>query len=133
MAQKLFLSYSLADRAFAESLADSITSRGGELLRSEHGMAAGVDWLGQLRGWLNEADALIMVMPKTNAASANNTFFEAGAAKAVGKDVVIVVPDLSAFDRDNIPLSLASSVIVDASKQSIDQVASTVLGAVARH
>jgi hypothetical protein len=129
----LYISYSQQDQVFANQLADSITLKGGEVLPSAETFRAGENWAATLRESIQAADALILVMPRHRAPASNWVFAEAGAAKAFGKDIVIVVPDLDAVDRGNIPLDLASTLIMDASKQSIDKVASTVLGAVARN
>jgi hypothetical protein len=127
---KIFISYSRHDQKFAKQLAKSLTDRGGDAWMSEHGMLAGDDWLTTLKDRLKKTDAFVLVMPSTAAASSNSTFFEAGAARAIGKDVVIVVPDLEEVDRTNIPYDLARTVVLDASKQPIENVAETVLGAV---
>jgi TIR domain len=124
---KLFISYSRHDKKFAKQLAKSLTERGGDAWLSEHGMLAGDDWLTTLKDRLKITDAFVLVMPSTTAVSSNSTF-----ARAIGKDVVIVVPDLEEVDRTNIPYDLARTVVVDASKQPIENVAETVLGAV-RH
>jgi hypothetical protein len=59
----------------------------------------------------------------------NSTFVEAGGARAIGKDVIVVVPDLQGIDRTDIPFDLVKTIVVDANKQPIGIVAATVLSA----
>jgi hypothetical protein len=126
----IFISYSHQDQDFAKQLARSLTERGGDPWMSEHGGLPGDDWLASLKDRLKSSDAFVLVMPTTTASSSNSTFFEAGAARAIGKNVVIVVPDLQKVDRTNIPYDLARTIVVDATKQPIGNVAATVLSAV---
>lgn len=126
----IFISYSHHDQDFAKELARSLTERGGDAVMSEHGGLDGDEWLTGLKDRLKSSDAFVLVMPTTTSSSSNSTFFEAGAARAIGKNVVIVVPDLQKVDRTNIPYDLARTVVVDATKQPIGNVAATVLSAV---
>jgi hypothetical protein len=125
--RKVFISYSSRDREFAKILADSIARLGGDASLSEHGAVAQGDWLGNLRAKLGVSDAVVLIMPTSAARSANSTFFEAGAARALGKDVIVVIPDTAAIDQANIPYDLASTIVLDASKKPIDSVAMTVM------
>jgi hypothetical protein len=125
----IFISFSQRDREFASLLAKSLTEHGSTALMSEHGAVAGTDWLATLKDRLKASDAVVLVMPTTTAISSNSTFFEAGAARAIGKDVIVVVPDLEAVDRSNIPFDLARTVVLDANKQPIEAVVATVLSA----
>jgi hypothetical protein len=129
--RKVFISYSVKDREFAEKLAAAISERGAEPSLSEHGRIAKIDWLGDLRKKLGNSDAVVLVMPSASAPSANSAFFEAGAARALGKDVIVVIPDRATVDQDNIPLDVATTVVLDASKKPVSSVATTVLDAAA--
>jgi len=126
----LFISCSEQDREFAERLAKSLGERGRSSWMSAHGLLTDSDWLPTLKEKLANSEALVLVMPTTTAVSSNSAFFEAGAARAIGKDVVVIVPDLNEVDRTNIPYDLAKTIVVDATKQPIETVAATVLGAV---
>jgi hypothetical protein len=128
--RRIFISYASSDREFVQELARSLDARGGKASFSEHGLGVESDWLADLRNRLEKSDTVVLVMPSLTAASSNNAFFEVGAARAIGKDVVIVVRDIDTVDRTNIPLDLARMVVVDAGKQPIEQVAATVMGAV---
>ncbi len=127
--QEIFISFSRGDREFANRLANSLGEQGSITWLSEHGVVAGSDWLRTLKDKLTESLAMVLVMPGPDAVSGNSTFFEAGAARAIGKDVIVVVPDLHGIDRSNIPFDLAKTIVVDANKQPIGTVAATVLSA----
>lgn len=131
--RKIFISYASSDREFVQDLARSLDARGGKAWFSEHGLGVGSDWLPGLRNRRETSDAVVLVMPSLTAASSNSAFFEAGAARAIGKDVFVIVRDIEAVDRTNIPLDLAKMVVVDAGKQPIENVAATVMGAVETH
>src|SRR5437868_14256198 len=104
---KIFISYSRHDQKFAKQLAKSLSERGGDAWMSEHGMFAGDDWLTTLIDRLKKTDAFVLVMPSTTRASSNSTFFEAGAARAIGKDVVNGGPNSEEVDRTNLAYALA--------------------------
>ena len=127
--RKVFISFSSADREFAQRLASSIKDLGGTTALSGHGAISGNEWLGDLRSKLAESDTVILVMPSPSAKSANATFFEAGAARALGKNVVVVIPDIDNVDQSNIPYDVASTILLDASKKPIDAVAQEVIKA----
>jgi hypothetical protein len=125
----VFISLSSHDREFAIELAKSLGEQGSNAWMSENGVLAGTDWLPTLKGKLQESAIVVLVMPTATAVSSNSAFFEAGAARAIGKDVIVVVPDLAEVDRTNIPFDLARTVVLDANKQPIRTVAATVLSA----
>lgn len=126
---RIFISYSVGDRVFAERLAASLRKLGATSSLSGHGEIAQVDWLGELKEKLANSDIAILVMPASRARSANATFFEVGAARALGKEVIVVVPDVDAIDQGNIPYDVASSVVLDALKKPIETVALKVMEA----
>ena len=112
--RRVLISYSFADREFAQGLASSINNLGGTAALSGHGAVGEADWLGGLRSKLAESDMVILVMPPPSARSANATFFEAGAARALGKEVVVVVPDIDSVDQSNILNYFACQISVQA-------------------
>jgi nucleoside 2-deoxyribosyltransferase len=98
---------------------------------SGHGISAGSEWQSALREQIRGADLFVLVMPEAKASSSNSTFFEAGVARAFGKRIAVVVPDLQKVDTTNIPLDLAGSVFTDAGNRPIEEVASRIAGAAA--
>lgn len=89
---KFFLSYSRADKEYASQLAAEITTTtGAEIWRDEDVSGFGAEFPDALRKAIVNSEALILVLPREGASGANNAFFEAGAAKALGKKVLAVV------------------------------------------
>lgn len=130
--KNVFISYDSQNQAFAANLAKSLKDRGIKSFLSGNEIRAGGNWLEVLKDEVETADGFILVMPAKTAKSSNNAFFETGVARALGKAVVIVVPDIEDVDRSNIPVEIANAVIVDAAKKSLKSVADTVAGAVER-
>ncbi len=122
----VFISYAVGDRDFATNLASSLKERGFASFVSGSDARAESKWLDLLKEKVESVDGFILVMPAKTAPSSNNAFFEAGVARALGKSVVVVVPDLEEVDRSNIPVDLADTVIVDAAKKSPKSIADAV-------
>ncbi|MGP8232630.1 MAG: toll/interleukin-1 receptor domain-containing protein [Methylovirgula sp.] len=128
--KNVFISYDSQNRDFAANLATSLKEQGIKSFLSGNDVRAGSKWLEVLKGQVETADGFILVMPAKTARSSNSAFFETGVARALGKTVVVIVPDIEDVDRSNIPVELANAVIVDAAKKSLKSVADTVAGAV---
>jgi TIR domain len=126
----IFISHAASDRDFVADLAGSLKERGFASFVSGSDVRARGKWLDILKEKVESADGFILVMPARKAPSSNNAFFEAGVARALGKSVVVVVPDLDEVDQSNIPVDLADTVIVDAAKKSLKSVADAVAIAV---
>ncbi|BBU63417.1 hypothetical protein MSC49_33520 [Methylosinus sp. C49] len=124
---KLFISYSHGDEPFARSLREGLERMGVCVIDPAISTRPG-DSLGQaLRQAIDESDAAILVIPESGSNGANLAFFEAGAAKALGKRLFVVMP--GAGDRE-MP-SIADFAILDASRKSSDEVAKTLVHALA--
>ncbi len=139
---KVFLSYSDADLTFVHELGEKIRALGAEVLSDAPSLGADREralletfgafdrgapsWDRPLRDALEAADGLVLVAPIPNAANANAAFFEAGAARALGKPIVVVLPGrepervgevsdihgLAVFDGTRLaPAALAKSIV----------------------
>ena len=128
--KKIFISFGHGDGDFASQLGRSFAKQGISYHLSGHELHTGSDWPEGLKDDVKSADGFVLVMPETAAASSNNVFFEAGVARAFGKKVAVVVPDMQNVDQSNIPFDLAQAVVVDAKNQSLESVAATLLQAV---
>lgn len=117
---KAFISYGRDDAAFAASLLDEIERLGVSGWLDRRDLRPGENWSGSLRNAIENSDALILVVPETGTSEANTAFFEAGAAKALGKPVLAVMPD--ARGRE-LPVSITDFAIFDASKKPLVDVA----------
>ncbi|HMK91215.1 MAG TPA: toll/interleukin-1 receptor domain-containing protein [Methylocystis sp.] len=117
---KFFMAYSRADRDYAASLVSELERRGVSVYRDEKALEPGVDWDSALREALNESNAAILVLPREGARGANNAIFEAGAAKAMGKKVLVVAR--GAGDRE-FPDTIADVAIFNAGQKPLHEIA----------
>ena len=76
---KVFLSYSHADQAFAHGLRNSIEKLGVTVEDPDNAFGSGTAWAESIRGGLEQADVILLIVPEAGAKGANNAFFEAGA------------------------------------------------------
>ena len=129
-AGSFFISYGSQDRAFAADLADRLNDLGFKSILWGDEIRAGSKWTDTLKDQVEAADGFVLVMPTKTSRSSNNAFFETGVARALGKSVVVVVPDIEDVDQSNIPVDLANTVIVDATKKSLKSIADSVAVAV---
>ena len=123
---KAFLSYNSKDAVFASALRESIERDGVRVFDPARDTPPGLDLLARLRNEIEASDILILVVPETGTAHANAAFFEAGAAKALGKKVLAVMPD--ARGRQS-PSEIADLAIFEAANKPIDDVAKTLVHA----
>lgn len=121
---KFFMTYSLADKDYAASLAAEIERCGGVVLNDDTALLPGVDWDFALREALSGASATILVLPREGAKGANNAIFEAGAAKALGKRVLVVAR--GAGDRE-FPNTIADMAIFNAASKPLQEIAETLV------
>jgi nucleoside 2-deoxyribosyltransferase len=120
------MSYNSKDAAFASALRESIERDGVRVFDPARDTPPGLDLLALLRDEIEASDVLILVVPETGTANANAAFFEAGAAKALGKKVLAVMPD--ARGRQS-PSDIADFAIFEAANKPIDDVAKTLVHA----
>jgi hypothetical protein len=121
---KFFLAYSPADKKYAASLAAEIEQRGASVWQDEGSLAPGVEWEASLREALNDSGATILLLPREGAKGANNAIFEAGAAKALGKKVIVV--SRGPGDRE-FPKNIADMAIFDAENKPMQEIADTLV------
>lgn len=123
---KAFMSYSSKDAAFASALRESIERDGVSVFDPARDATPGLDLLTRLREEIEKSDVLILVVPETGTTNANTAFFEAGAAKALGKKVLAVMPD--AKGRQS-PSAIADFAIFEAANRPLEDVAKTLIHA----
>lgn len=124
---RLSISYSKCDELFANSLRRGLERLGVAVIDPGANIRPGDSFDQGLRNAIGESDAMILVVPESGSSGANFAFFEAGAAKALGKPVFVVMP--SAKDRE-LP-SVADFAILDAARKSSDDVARSLVHALA--
>jgi hypothetical protein len=125
--KRLFISYSSEDKTFASKLRAMLQKRGA-LVFSDAELDLGRPWPEQLRKQIQEASALVLVVPSPSVPNRNNIWFEAGAAKAFGKRILAVLPPKRGGIRD-LPTELADLLVLDADERPLESVADTLLQA----
>lgn len=100
---KVFISYSHSDREWAREFAVTIVRGGVEVMPSEFGIKPGQPLVEALEKELRESDAVVLLI---NAENVNHPdlFFEIGAALAMNKAIIPVVP--KGFEYSKLPLPL---------------------------
>lgn len=101
MTKKIFLSYAMPDKEKVPSLVEKLQqdqSRGKEqvvILDPVKGFAVGEDFRLRIRQNIQDSDEVMVVWTTASAAS-DVVNYEAGMADALGKPIIVIVPDESA-------------------------------------
>jgi nucleoside 2-deoxyribosyltransferase len=111
----VFISHSRNDRAFAEQLRNRIQALGANVWFDE-AIKPGENWEQALRKTLEDSDGVVLVVPEPGTAKANAAFFEAGAARALGKPVVAVLPSQDSSRIREVPSEVSSLAVLDGSQ-----------------
>jgi hypothetical protein len=125
----LFISHVAEDAGYARQLGRLLKERGATIV-SEWDAASGSVWPDALRTQIESATALILVIPSRLALNRNNVVFEAGAAKALGKPVLAVLPPKNLSAPIELPTDIAGVLVLDADRRSLESIADTLLQAV---
>ena len=124
-----FISHSFADRQFAKALGREIASLGVSVYDPLHASGDSSNWQAALREALEGSDNLIIIVPSPGTKGANNAFFEAGAARALGKPVIAVLPIAEEDRIHELPADLFGSMVVDGSRRPAHDIARSVVSA----
>ena len=124
--KRIVLSHAAEDTVFARRLANLLAERGVEVFIDAN-VTAGEDWSRAFRHEIEEASALVLLIPSDTARNRNNLWFEAGAARALEKRVLAVLPpDRHATDYPN---DLADVMVLDADRRPLEDIADTLVQA----
>lgn len=127
--KNIFLSYAMSDQAFARDLGKRIEALGFTVEDPPHTVAVGDVWAEMVSAKIGTSDAVLLIVPSAGSRGANNAFFEAGAARALGKRVFAVLPERASARMEDVPADISALLVTDAKSQPIDQVARTLAGA----
>lgn len=127
--KRVFISSAREDRIFAHQLGELLKQRGVSVA-GDLDTAFGSDWSDRLRRQIEDATALVLLIPSQTTANRNSIWFEAGAAKALGKPVLAVLPPGRDAGSTELPTDLAGLLVLDADRRSLDSVADTLVHAV---
>jgi len=125
--KRVFLSYTAADRELAVDLARLMTQRGLSVI-SVFNLEPGTEWPEVLRVELEKASALVLLIPSNDVPNRNYVWFEVGAARALGKRILAVLPPT--HRSVDLPTDIADVLVLDADKRPLESIADTLIQAV---
>lgn len=128
--KRVFLSYSQENAELADALARVMSQRGASVFFDKNTIHVGDRWLETLRSEIEKASALILLIPAHDGPNRNTVLFEAGAAKALGKRVLAVLPPHRSIARDEVPIDIADVVVLDMDERPIESIADMLVQAV---
>jgi hypothetical protein len=126
---KVFISFSRADRSFAERLGRDMRALGADVLSDDIWSKPGANWDQGLRDALEASDGVVLIVPAPGAQKANTAFFEAGAARALGKPVVAVLPRSDPSRADEAPSNMYGLAVFDGSSVAPESLANSIVTA----
>jgi hypothetical protein len=128
--KRVFMSYANEDRAFASRLGALMMERGVSVASNEATGTRGRSIDDALRDAIEGATALLLLIPSQHASDRNVTWFEAGAAKALGKPVLAVLPPSREPGTTELPTDLAGLLVLDADRRPLESIADMLVQAV---
>ncbi len=128
--KRVFLSYAHDDRVFARQLATLLQQRGVVVTSNDATATRGREIDDTLRQAIADVSALVLLIPPQRASDRNITWFEAGAAKALDKPVLAVLPPSHAPGSTDLPTDLAGLLILDAERRPLASIADMLAEAV---
>ena len=121
----------MSDRDFAAQLSSEIAKAGAKtydmssLKSGEHIFAA-------FRRELNAADLFVLLVPP-HEGEGKNALLEIGAAKAMNKRILAVLPERRRYANSGFASSLSDFLMLDASKLSMKALASSIVTSAGAH
>lgn len=88
----VFISHSHRDAGLAKQLANSLRRFGLRALSPSSGIQPGEDWRKEIQAAIKQSDALVLIASPEGLAS-SWVLYEVGAAEALGKNVMVLLPD----------------------------------------
>ncbi|MDN2580535.1 toll/interleukin-1 receptor domain-containing protein [Aquibium sp. ELW1220] len=122
---RVFISHAHEDDMFADRLARLLEGDGYSVF-SNVSLEPAADWTSTILDGLRSADVVIFVVPAREGGG-KNALAELGAAKAMGKRIVPVLPETSRSWNADVARIVSHSAVVDASRFSDE----TLVGALA--
>lgn len=111
---RVFISRAHEDETFANRLARLLEGDGYSVF-SNISLEPGDDWDSAIIDGLRSADIVIFVVPAREGGG-KNALAELGAAKAMGKQIVPILPDTSRSWNADVARIVSQSAVVDASR-----------------
>jgi TIR domain len=123
--KRVFFSYSIADQAFADKLRNAMVRPDVEIVDPIE-LTPGDDVADTIQEALSQSDLFVYVIPEKGG-SGKWSLFELGAAKALGKRIVAVLPDSSRMANSEVATRLADLLLVEKADTPASDIAQKIL------
>ncbi|MGH6924344.1 MAG: toll/interleukin-1 receptor domain-containing protein [Propylenella sp.] len=133
--RRVFLSYASSDSRFASRLAEALSASGVDARLDTEAVEPGGNLEESILSVLRESDIVVFVVPEREGAG-KWALAELGAARALGKRIVAVVPEASRYHNSDVARILSGSAVIDASslpKEALVNAIMTPLAAASDH
>lgn len=129
--RKIFVSAAHSDQPFVTRLIGAL-QRAGWSTFDPDSVDAGDHFFSRIRRELESSELVVFVVPPREG-EGKWALAEIGAAKALNKRIVAVVPERSRYSNTSVARLLSESSLVDASDVSDDELAQTIVSSVVAH
>lgn len=126
--RSVFISYSRRDADLANSVAGALRNLGYDALDPGRDLKPGGDWRKAIQGAIRRSDAVILVASPHTLDSSWSPY-EIGMAEALGKTVVVLLPNTHSVSE--LPSGIASSPIVELDPKAPDRAAHDIVARLA--
>jgi nucleoside 2-deoxyribosyltransferase len=105
---RVFLSYATEDQPFAARLKGALSAHGAETIDPTEDLRPGEEVSTAILKLLRRADLLVFVVPRFEG-QGKSALVELGAAKAMGKRIVSVLPDRARSANSDVAMALSET------------------------
>lgn len=127
----IFISYAWADRVFASRIAEELAKVGAKTFYDAE-FNAGSQIFEQWRKEIASTDLVVFVVPSQEG-EGRWALAEIGAARALDKNILAVLPDRARYSNSSFLRSLTDRPIVDATNLSPSALANTIVSSALAH
>ena len=128
---RIFLSYAHADKAFAAKIAKGLAKVGAKSVDAAN-LRIGEVVFEKLRKEIAASDLVVFVIPSQEG-EGRFALAEIGAARAMDKDILAILPDRARYSNSSFARSLTDRPLVDATDLSPAALANTIVSSVSAH
>ena len=127
-ATRVFVSHDRRDQQFATALSEALRAQGVDIFDPLSPLQArpGDDWADERLDELRNSDFVVFVVPRFEGEGVN-ALAELGAARALGKTIVPVVPEPAWYASGSIASVVSGQSALDASRFSSEELAKAIL------
>ena len=123
---RVFLSYAASDEAVASQLGRALAGLGAEVFDPHKDVGPGTDASAAILNQLRRSDLLVFVVPRYEG-QGKSALVELGAARALGKRIVSVMPDRLRTANSDVASALGETYFLDAGGDGVGAFASRIL------